>query len=150
MLLKGVSLFICLTTLPVSVLGQSEIRNLFPEGNYKLQKDRSQGSCPEVKIVHKTLADGKELLMLDPRLVFDLSLLEKAQNEKVPDGCHYQVELKQKENSLTKTTNRFDCPVPSENGVYKEILSKTKEGLQFKSLLNSKSERTCVYNKGGK
>jgi hypothetical protein len=124
--------------------------DFFPEGEQTVLKEKSKGECPDINFVHKEFKDGSKILMLSPRLVFDLRLLTKEQDEKVPDGCHYKSSLKFQDKSLVKLTSRFDCPKPSENGIQKEILEKTNKGLHFKSSLNGKTVFDCNYVKGGK
>ncbi len=140
---------VVLSTPSFSHAGQ-EIKEVFSPGEYTLQKKESKGECPQVNISYPSFKDGTSLLMLDPRVVFNLDLLNKEKSEKVPDGCHYNHELKYKNNTLIKTTSRFDCPKVSENGVQKAILEKTSTGLKFKSLLNDEVTTECFYEKGGK
>lgn len=150
--MKKLMLLLSVAVLPNPLFSATEfdVFKIFPQGHQEVLKEKSKGQCPEIDVVHQSLDDGKKLLMLNPRLVFDLSLLSGQQSEKVPEGCHYQHSLKVKNNVLTKITSRFDCPKASENGVYKESLKSTSNGFEFKSTLNDKEVLNCLYSKGGK
>jgi|GEM_PF-4185470 len=141
------SLLFALSIFPVHSLGDLEIRKVFSEGSYNLNKGQDIGNCPQINIVFQKMEDGTRLLMLDPRYVIDLGLLNTEKSEKVPKGCHYNYSLKYQNQTFTKTTSRFDCPKPSENGVVKEVLSSTPDGLSFKIFLNDKVQINCSYFK---
>lgn len=123
---------------------------LFPEGEQTLVKEKSSGSCPDINFVHNNLESGDVLLSLNPSLIFNLKYLDKEQNEKVPDGCHYRNSLKIVNGELVQTSTRFGCPKASENGIFKQSLKNSKTGLSFKTFFNDKLKLNCLYSRGGK
>lgn len=129
---------------------ESMIKNLFKEGDYQIDKATSHGDCPDISLVYQDLDKATKLLMLNPRLVFNLSGLDKKSSEKVSQGCTYEETLNFKEKILTKVSHRSHCPNKEENG--SSSLSLQSEGgkLQLALIQNKKSTYNCFYKKGGK
>lgn len=126
------------------------LKEIFLEGQYTNIKKSSKGECPDITINYQNLDKKTKLLMLNPRIVFNLSNLGKTSFERVSKGCRYEESLTFKDHILTQDSKRSQCPNVNENG--RTTFSLKSKGSKLKLTLtqNKQSTYQCMYKKGGK